>query len=79
MSLFPEKKLVESNDKIILLNEVKEKRKNKTSVLLKRSNTRDSVHYANCCNPIPGDSVIAFISHGKGLMIHLDNCEEIKV
>ena len=78
LSLFPEKKLVESNDKIILLNEVKEKRKNKTSVLLKGLTPGMSVHYANCCNPIPGDSVIAFISHGKGLMIHLDNCEEIK-
>ncbi len=78
LSLFPEKKLVESDDKIILLNEVKEKRKNKTSVLLKGLTPGMSVHYANCCNPIPGDSVIAFISHGKGLMIHLDNCEEIK-
>ena len=78
LSLFPEKKLVESNDKIILLNEVKEKRKKKTSVLLKGLTPGMSVHYANCCNPIPGDSVIAFISHGKGLMIHLDNCEEIK-
>ena len=78
LSLFPEKKLVESNDKIILLNEVKEKRKNKTSVLLKGLTPGMSVHYANCCNPIPGDSVIAFILHGKGLMIHLDNCEEIK-
>jgi GTP pyrophosphokinase len=78
LSLFPEKKLVDSDDKIILLNEVKEKRKNKTSVLLKGLTPGMSVHYANCCNPIPGDSVIAFISHGKGLMIHLDNCEEIK-
>ena len=55
------KKLVESNDKIILLNEVKEKRKKKTSVLLKGLTPGMSVHYANCCNPIPGDSVIAFI------------------
>ena len=78
LSLFPERSLVESNDKIILLNEVKEKRKNKTSVLLKGLTPGMSVHYANCCNPIPGDSVVAFILQGKGLMIHLDNCEDIK-
>ena len=37
-----------------------------------------SIHYASCCNPIPGDSVIAYISQGKGLMIHVDTCDEIK-
>ena len=26
----------------------------------------------------PGDSVMAYISQGKGLMIHVDNCDEIK-
>ena len=37
-----------------------------------------SVHYASCCNPIPGDSVLAFISQGKGLIIHNDRCDELK-
>ena len=37
-----------------------------------------SVHYAQCCNPIPGDSVLAYISKGKGLIIHLENCEDLK-
>ena len=36
------------------------------------------VHYAACCNPIPGDTVLGFILEGKGLMIHLRNCEELK-
>ena len=35
-----------------------------------------SVHYAHCCNPIPGDSVLAYISQGKGLIIHIDTCKE---
>ena len=37
-----------------------------------------SVHYASCCNPIPGDSVLAFILEGKGLVIHLESCDELK-
>ena len=37
-----------------------------------------SLHYANCCNPIPGDTVLAYISQGKGLIIHIDSCEELK-
>ena len=37
-----------------------------------------SIHYAKCCLPIPGDDVLAFITEGKGLMIHHDTCEDLK-
>ena len=78
-SMFPEKNIVQKNDKIILLNEVKEKReKLKSPLLLKGLISGMSVHYANCCNPILGDSVISYISEGKGLIVHLDDCEELK-
>ncbi|WP_427983285.1 bifunctional GTP diphosphokinase/guanosine-3',5'-bis pyrophosphate 3'-pyrophosphohydrolase [Agarivorans sp.] len=33
--------------------------------------------YANCCRPIPGDPVIAHISQGKGLVVHLESCKNI--
>ncbi|MCE2593951.1 bifunctional GTP diphosphokinase/guanosine-3',5'-bis pyrophosphate 3'-pyrophosphohydrolase [Motilimonas cestriensis] len=36
------------------------------------------VTYANCCRPIPGDPIIAHISPGKGLVIHLDTCRNIQ-
>ena len=29
---------------------------------------------AECCNPIPGDDVIAFIKPNKGLEVHQTNC-----
>ena len=28
--------------------------------------------------PIPGDDVLAFITEGKGLMIHHETCEDLK-
>ncbi len=34
--------------------------------------------YANCCHPIPGDPIIAHINPGKGLVIHNQNCLNIK-
>ena len=37
-----------------------------------------SIHFANCCNPIPGDDVVAFILKGKGLIIHQISCDELK-
>ncbi|MEO8665123.1 MAG: bifunctional (p)ppGpp synthetase/guanosine-3',5'-bis(diphosphate) 3'-pyrophosphohydrolase [Ignavibacteria bacterium] len=33
--------------------------------------------FAKCCNPIPGDEVIGFISLEKGIRIHRKNCKNI--
>ncbi|MEO6694835.1 MAG: ACT domain-containing protein, partial [Ignavibacteria bacterium] len=33
--------------------------------------------FAKCCNPIPGDDVIGFISFEKGVRIHRKNCKNI--
>ena len=76
LSLFPEKEVIKSNKNIVLLNQIKEKRK--SSILLKGLTPGMSVHYAHCCNPIPGDSVLAYISQGKGLIIHIDTCKEFR-
>ena len=76
LSLFPEREVIKSNNNIVLLNQIKEKRE--SSILLKGLTPGMSVHYAQCCNPIPGDSVLAYISQGKGLIIHMDTCKEFK-
>ena len=36
------------------------------------------VTFANCCSPIPGDPIVAHISPGKGLVIHLESCRNIR-
>jgi RelA/SpoT family (p)ppGpp synthetase len=35
------------------------------------------LHYAKCCHPIPGDTIIAHISTGRGLVIHRTDCRNI--
>jgi (p)ppGpp synthase/HD superfamily hydrolase len=35
------------------------------------------VSYAKCCYPIPGDSIIAFLSAGRGMVIHTHRCKNI--
>ena len=35
------------------------------------------VSYANCCKPLPGDSIVAHTSHGKGLVVHLKQCHNV--
>lgn len=33
---------------------------------------------ANCCHPIPGDPIVAYVSQGKGLVIHHECCSNLK-
>ena len=35
------------------------------------------VRYAGCCNPLPGDKVIGFITRGRGVTIHAADCPNI--
>jgi GTP pyrophosphokinase len=36
------------------------------------------VTYAHCCYPIPGDAIIAFLSSGRGIVIHRDGCANVE-
>lgn len=35
-------------------------------------------HIARCCQPIPGDTIQGFITMGRGVSIHRDDCEQLK-
>jgi len=36
------------------------------------------VRYAGCCNPLPGDKVVGFITRGRGVTIHTSDCQNAK-
>ena len=35
------------------------------------------VHYARCCQPVLGDSVIGYITRGRGVSVHRNDCPNI--
>lgn len=36
------------------------------------------VTFAKCCHPIPGDPVLGFVSAGRGIVVHLRGCKNIR-
>ncbi len=36
------------------------------------------LHLGRCCNPIPGDEIVAFITRGRGVTIHVRSCLSLR-
>ena len=35
------------------------------------------VRFSKCCNPVPGDEIVGFITRGRGVSIHRKNCVNV--
>ncbi len=35
------------------------------------------VRYGKCCNPLPGDPVVGFITRGRGVTVHTSACDKV--
>ncbi len=50
--------------------------KNKPAILV-GGNDGLVVRFAKCCNPVPGDAIIGFVTRGRGISVHRADCSNV--
>ncbi len=54
------------------------KKKKPTSGVIVEGEDNCLVKFAKCCNPLPGDEIIGFVTRGYGVSIHKKDCVNVK-
>ncbi|SFH37567.1 GTP pyrophosphokinase [Desulfotomaculum arcticum] len=36
------------------------------------------IRLAHCCNPVPGDEIVGYVTRGRGVSIHRENCHNVE-
>jgi guanosine-3',5'-bis(diphosphate) 3'-pyrophosphohydrolase len=73
----PPEKLEEEEGSNALVTFIKKLRKRNHSPVLISGEEDVLVTYARCCNPLPGESVMGFITRGRGITVHVANCKQL--
>ena len=50
--------------------------KSKSGIVVKGINDM-AVRFSKCCNPVPGDEIVGFVTRGRGMSIHRTDCVNV--
>ncbi|MCU0104843.1 bifunctional (p)ppGpp synthetase/guanosine-3',5'-bis(diphosphate) 3'-pyrophosphohydrolase [Acholeplasma vituli] len=51
---------------------------NHESGLIVEGLSTPQIKIANCCLPVPGDSIVGYVTKGSGIAVHHENCPNVK-
>ncbi|MCR4639664.1 bifunctional (p)ppGpp synthetase/guanosine-3',5'-bis(diphosphate) 3'-pyrophosphohydrolase [Ruminococcus sp.] len=70
-------KLYEKEGEPSVIPLIKPKPNGRSSIILDQIDDM-LIKFAQCCNPLPGDDIIGFITRGYGVSVHTTNCTNYK-
>ena len=70
-------KLYEKDEEPSVVPLIKPKANGRSSIVLDQIDDM-LIKFAQCCNPLPGDDIIGFITRGYGVSVHTTNCTNYK-
>lgn len=73
-----EKKLEEINSYSQKLSKTVRKKSNKDNAVIVDGMNDVMVRMARCCNPIPGDPIMGYITRGRGITVHHVDCTRVE-
>jgi GTP pyrophosphokinase len=76
-TLIPPEEMEEKQKILSKKSEAKQKKTESSSGVHVKGLSHILINFAKCCNPLPGDKIIGYITKGRGVTIHVERCPHL--